>query len=107
LNPILLIPHRIEFHLPHDIKPSIPEINSLEDFHVSNPFRNAGEKLEIDTEVYRGKLIGIDVPDTIPNAGHIIPQIALEEKRPISPTLERIENFVSLIIKDFKERLFL
>ncbi len=107
LNPVLLIPNRLDFRLPEGINHYSPNINSVEDSLLANPFRNAGEKLEIGIEVFRGKLQGIGIPDTILDAGYVIPHISLEEKRPISPTLERLENYVRLILKDFQERLFL
>ncbi len=105
LNPVLIIPAGAEIRLPLGIGLNLPEIISLGDFQRSSPFRNAGERLEIGVEIYRGKLLGADVPSTIPNAGYVIPHIALEEKRPIAPTLERLENYVDLILNDFQARL--
>jgi hypothetical protein len=62
----------------------------------------AGELLELDTEVCRAKLLGSEVPAKMDMAGYVTPQIALTERRPAIPTLDRIAAFAALVISEFE-----
>jgi hypothetical protein len=105
LNIVLIIPGGAEFSLPAGVSLTKYEPRTLDEMRKTNPFRNAGDELEVGVEVLRQKLVGQDVPSAIPGVGHVVPQFALEEKRALVPTLARIESFVELILSDFSEKL--
>ena len=107
LNTVLIIPGGAEFAFPPGIALAMPALRSLsvDGMLRTSPFRNAGERLGVGVEVCRGRLLGPNVPATIPDVGYVIPHIALEEKRPVAPTLERLERFVETILSDFQARL--
>ena len=65
-----------------------------------SPFRFADKKLEIGAEVLREKLEGDHVPDHMPDIGIARPHVVLDEFRPLGETLDRIYNFVELILKE-------
>ncbi len=108
LHTVLMVPSGISYHLPIGVRTVEAEMKSVADFQNWSPFRNAADELRQGSEVMRRKLVtssGEDVPAYLPTVGFATPTIALEEKRPILETLERLEKYVEGILTDFKTRL--
>lgn len=108
LHTVLMVPSGISYHLPIGVRGVEPQTKSVADFQNDSPFRNAANELRQGAEVMRLKLVassGEDVPTFLPTGGFATPTIALEEKRPIVATLERLEKYVEGILTDFKTRL--
>ena len=100
LNTVLTIAGGASFRFPPGI--ALAEIGPEP---IPYPFRNRGETLDIGVEVGREMLIGINIPSSFCDAGYIIPNITLEQKRPVIGTLEQLEQFVALILRDFETRV--
>jgi hypothetical protein len=103
-----MVPSGISYHLPIGVRGVEPQTKSVADFQNDSPFRNAANELRQGAEVMRLKLVassGEDVPTFLPTVGFATPTIALEEKRLIVATLERLEKYVEGILTDFKTRL--
>src|SRR5260370_41709241 len=108
LHTVMLVPSGISGHLPIGVRSVEPEMKSVADFQNKSPFRNAEDELRQGAEVMRLKLVaspGEDVPAYLPTVGFATPTIALEEKRPIVATLERLEKDVEGSLTDFKTTL--
>ena len=66
-------------------------------------FLGVGDRLALDAEVLRVRL----APDTEPqieDAGYFTPQVALQERRPAIPTLDRLARYVQLIFTEFSRQ---
>jgi hypothetical protein len=95
LTTILLIPNSASFMVGIDS-------HSIAEFMVGQtkagiPLDNA---LDINAQVMGARVIG-EVEPHVEMAGYATPSVALDEKRPIIPTLDRIAAYVVRILRKF------
>jgi hypothetical protein len=69
---------------------------------MDKQFVGLGEPMEVGLEVMQVRLFDGAQPE-IKDAGRVVPQVALPEKRIVIPTLQRIERFVHLILSEFAQ----
>jgi hypothetical protein len=67
---------------------------------MDNKFIGLGEPMEVGLEVMQVRLFD-GAQTEIKDAGRVVPQVALPERRLVIPTLQRIERFVHLVLSEF------
>ena len=107
LNTALAIPSGASFAFAPGARvrptPPIRNAEELQNYMEQfSPFRFAEKRLEVGAEVLREKLEGENIPDHMPNIGTARPHVVLDDFRPLGPTLDRIYNFVELILNEFQ-----
>lgn len=84
----------------------VTKINKPNPYAVSPNFDHTSYLVEVGAEVVRLRMTSEFAKQrTIDVAGTVTPSVAVAERRPIIPTLDRLAVFVQLILDEFEERL--